>query len=381
MKRSLLSLLTVTAAILAGTPAPQAGAAEVRTYVVSLEPAAATRSGSSTRELARRLAARYDGTIKHVYTSALQGFAASMSARNARKLAEDPLVAAVEASRVVRPMAVPSWGLDRIDQRRLPLDGKAVQGGSAAGVTAYLVDSGILRTHEEFGGRARYGFDAIDSDAVADDCYGHGTHVAGILGGRTYGVAKDVSMVAVKVLDCQGNGATADIVAAVDWITRNARRPAVVNMSLESASSEIMDTAVEGSLDTGLVYVVAAGNRGGDACRRSPSGVRAAVTVGATTMRDTKATFSNWGACVDLFAPGEDVASAWNTGDTASAVASGTSMASPHVAGAAALLLRTRPEATPAEIARLIQNQATKGVLTDIGATSENSLLYVEDVL
>ncbi|MEV0586817.1 S8 family serine peptidase [Nonomuraea sp. NPDC050310] len=355
------------------------------TYVVALRRAPDGDAGR-VGDQAARLARKYGGRIHHVYAAALRGFSATMTPAQARRLAADRRVARVEPNRVFTARTavsragsvapVTSWGLDRVNQRGLPLDGLALRGGSAAGVTAYVIDSGLRTTHTEFGGRAKHGFDAIESDSVAQDCFGHGTHVAATLGGATYGVAKDVGLVAVRVLDCDGTGTTADMVAGIDWVTRNATRPAVVNMSLQSGRSRVIDRAVRSSIASGLPYVVAAGNGGQDACRVSPAWVREAITVGASTRTDTRGAFSNRGRCLDLFAPGAEIPSAWNNDDNGIRTASGTSMASPHVAGAVALLLGAQPQATPAQLHRSLLSAAT---ISDFDGGSPGRLLYIAD--
>ncbi|WP_206184459.1 S8 family peptidase [Thermoactinospora rubra] len=346
---------------------------------MALRPVSGTGAEAQTRAVAADLAVRHNGVLQHVYTSAIQGFSLRMRSADAMALAMDSRVAVIEPNRPLRAGAAPSWGLDRVNQRSLPLDGRRVHGPSASGVTAYVIDSGVRVTHRDFGGRARHGYDAVDRDPVADDCSGHGTHVAGTLAGRRYGVARDAAVVAVRVLDCEGRGTTADVVAGIDWVTRNARLPAVANVSILGSPGDILDTAVANSIAEGITYVVAAGNSDEDACGSSPARVGAALTVGATTASDTRAPFSNWGRCVDLFAPGALITSAWNTGDGASSTLSGTSMAAPHVAGAAALLLAIHPSATPAQVAQMLIGQATGGALSDVGAGSPNLLLYAED--
>ncbi|WP_219825766.1 S8 family peptidase [Nonomuraea typhae] len=354
-----------------------AAASAAGTYVVALRrPPDGDVAGAEAR--AEAMTGRYGGRVHHVYASALRGFSVAMSADQAARLAANPRVAMVERNQVFSPQATP-WGLDRVNQRNLPLDDVALRGGSASGVTAYVLDSGLRVTHSEFGGRAGHGYDALDDDLVADDCYGHGTHVAGILGGRTYGVAKDVGLVAVRVLDCAGFGTTADIVAGIDWVTRHAREPAVVNLSLQAGKSRAIDRAVRSSVATGLPYVVSAGNQGRDACDASPSGVAEAITVGASTDADERAPFSNDGRCVDLFAPGAAIPSAWITDDESSFTVSGTSMAAPHVAGAVALMLAGRPGSTPADIAARLAEESTKNVISGLRGESPNRLLFVED--
>ncbi|MFD2762652.1 S8 family peptidase [Micromonospora eburnea] len=337
-------------------------------YIVVLTDAAvggraATRQ-AAVRGTARNLASRYGANLGRVYDSALNGFSVTLSEPAARRLAADPAVAYVEQDRTVSATATqinPPWGLDRIDQRGLPLDGTYRYTTTGGGVTAYIIDTGIRITHVEFAGRAGYGYNAIDGSSVADDCNGHGTHVAGIVGGKTYGVAKGVRLVAVRVLDCAGSGTTAGVIAGVDWVTRDHRpgQPAVANMSLGGGRSTALDSAVANSIASGVTYAVAAGSSNDDACRYSPPAVSTAIRVGATQSNDARASFSNWGACVDLYAPGVNIPSAWHSGDTVANVLSGTSMAAPHVAGGAARVLQTNPAWTPAQVKSYLIGTAT----------------------
>jgi subtilisin family serine protease len=300
--------------------------------------------------LARRLAARYDGHLDRVYDDALDGFAARLDESAARRLAADPAVAWVEQDHLIRPTATqedPPWGLDRIDSPTA-LDRTYRYTGTGTGVRAYVVDSGIRRSHAEFGGRAV-------------DCTGHGTHAAGTIGGRTFGVAKDVTLVAVRVHGCTG-GSLAQLVDGIDWVTGDhlPGRPAVANLSLSGSASATLDAALAGSIADGVTYAVAAGNADGDACRYSPGALPAALTVGAVQQSGLRATFSNHGACVDLHAPGVGISSAWHTGDTASHALTGTSSAAPFVAGAAARLLGANPGWSPGQVhAHLIGTAAT----------------------
>ena len=333
---------------------------------------------------ARALADRHGAAVRVTFSHALRGFSATMTERQARQIAADPAVAYVQPNVVHRVRATqpnpPTYGLDRIDQRNLPLDSAYSYSRTASNVRAYIIDTGIRTSHADFGGRAVSGFDAIDGGA-ADDCNGHGTHVAGTVGGSAYGVAKGVRLVAVRVLGCDGSGTTEQVVAGIDWVTANAVKPAVANMSLGGSADAVLDDAVRRSIASGVTYAVAAGN--GllgllplDACTQSPARVAEALTVSATDRTDRRAIWANLGSCVDVFAPGIDITSAWHTGNTATNTISGTSMASPHVAGAAALYLAGRPTATPAQVHAAIVGNATQGVVANPGLGSPNRLLH-----
>ena len=332
-------------------------------YIVMLEPEAVP---------SEELTAKYGGKVTADYPT-VRGFHARMTAAQARRLAADPAVRYVEQDAVATPDA--SWGPDRIDQRALPLS-KSYTAGSAANVTVYVIDSGIRTTHREFGGRARDGWDFVDRDARAGDCNGHGTHVAGTIGGATHGVAGDVRLVGVRVLDCKGKGSYSTIMAGIDWVTQHATLPAVANLSLGGTVSKAMDDAVNRAIAKGVTVVAAAGNDNRDACRQSPARTPAAITVGATDRTDTRASFSNYGSCLDLFAPGARIEAASSASDTATKLMSGTSMASPHVTGAAALVLGARPGSTPAQVRDELVGRAVTGAVRSPGAGSPNRFLY-----
>ncbi|GAB3439609.1 S8 family peptidase [Actinophytocola sediminis] len=374
---------TAVPAVAEGTVIGTAGPAAIRDsyLVVYADAALATQD---VDPLTDRLAADYDATVEHTYRHALHGFAGTLTERAARRLAADPAVAYVEQDSVVTAAGTqpdpPSWGLDRIDQRDLPLDNSFSYQNTAANVTAYVIDSGIFGAHQDFGGRVTWGTNTVDDNDT--DCDGHGTHVAGSLGGATYGVAKQVRLVAVKVFDCDGNGTLAGMVAGVDWVTgHHTGGPAVANMSLSVGGSPVMDDATQASIADGVTYVVAAGNgnfNGGvDACLRSPARLPAAITAGASSDNDHIAYYSNYGTCVDLFAPGDSITSAGIAGDTATETWSGTSMATPQTAGAAAILLSADPTLTPAQVADAIVADATPDRMPHVGPGSPNRLLHV----
>jgi PKD repeat protein len=366
---------------LSASPASQAGAAIADEYIVVFRDDVADPPG-----LAKQLAAVHGASVRFTYQRALKGFAAHMSAAAAQALQNNPNVSFVEQDQTVAAIASETllngqpWGLDRIDQTSSTLNGTYNYTDTGLGVVAYIIDTGIRTTHSEFGGRASGGFTAIADGNGMNDCNGHGTHVSGTVGGSTYGVAKAVTLVAVRVLDCSGSGSTAGVIAGIDWVTANHATPAVANMSLGGGASSSLDLAVNNSIGAGVGYAIAAGNgnQAGiaqNACNYSPARVGAAMTIGATTTADSKTSWSNYGSCVDWFAPGNGIKSAWNTDDNATNTISGTSMATPHVTGVAALYLQSHPNATPQQLRDALYAATLKGVVTNSNTTN-NHLLY-----
>lgn len=351
-------------------------------YIVVLKKGIAQKgvAGHSVPDVAAALRAQYGGTLVRSYEHALEGFVIDLPAAALAKLKADPQVAYVESDRIgsiVASQSNATWGLDRIDQRQLPLNQTYDYPNQAGqGVHAYVIDTGIYAGHPEFGGRVIPGVDFYDNDANPDDCHGHGTHVAGTIGSSTYGVAKAVTLHSIRVCDCYGFCPTSQIIAGVDYVTNNHISPAVVNISLRTPYSQAENDAVTNSIAAGVTYGIAAANDYQDACLTSPGSTPNAITVAATDSTDTKASFSNFGTCVDIFAPGVDVTSTWITPLLTNTI-SGTSMASPHVVGAAALYLGANPSATPAQVANALTTQATPNVVQNPGTGSPNRLLYM----
>ncbi|MPS60828.1 MULTISPECIES: S8 family peptidase [Acinetobacter] len=335
------------------------------------------------KDFAQNIAKQHGGRILQSYDSALKGFAIYLpdTAGTAfiEAMKKNPQVLSVENDTVVNIDATtqtnPDWGLDRIDQKALPLNSTYSYSQTGTGTTAYIVDTGILSTHQEFSGRVLSGYTAISDGNGTTDCNGHGTHVAGTVGGTTYGVAKNVKLVPVRILGCDGSGASSNVIAGLDWILKNGSKPAVVNMSLGGAASSSLDSAVENLYNNGYVMVVAAGNSNTDACTSSPARTSNAITVAATDNTDTRASYSNYGSCVDIFAPGSQINSSWIGSNTTTKVLNGTSMATPHVAGVVAELLQITPTATPQTITSNLLNQATSDVVKNPSG-SPNRLLY-----
>ena len=332
-------------------------------------------------ELATRLVGRHGGIKRFTYTHALKGFAAQLPDAAVEALRLNPSVDYIEQDQVMRAITVQTaatWGIDRVDQRDLPLSTTYEYNADGSGVTAYIIDTGIRFDHVEFGGRAVTGFDAVTIGGTAGDCHGHGTHVAGTVGGTRYGVAKNVRLVAVRVLNCWGSGTTSGVIAGIDWVTADhaAGAPAAANMSLGGGASTALDNAVINSIADGVTYGVAAGNDNADACLSSPARAAPALTVASTTSTDARSSFSNVGTCVDIFAPGSGITSAWVTSPTATNTISGTSMATPHIVGAAVLYLQMNNAATPADVELALENNATPNKVTNPGTGSPNLLLF-----
>ncbi|HEX5703522.1 MAG TPA: S8 family peptidase [Pyrinomonadaceae bacterium] len=349
-------------------------------YVVVLDDSVIGERGeySIAGYMAEDMARTYRGKLKHVYKHAMNGFSVEMSEEDAEKMAQDYRVLFVEEDGIYTTDATqtnPPWGLDRIDQRNRPLSATYTYNWTGSGVRVYVIDTGIRTAHTQFGGRASNVFDVNGGDG--QDCNGHGTHVAGTVGGSTYGVAKSALLRGVRVFGCGSTTSTSNIIAGVNYVTANRILPAVANMSVGGPASSSMDTAVNNLINSGVTVAVAAGNsNGANACNYSPARVANAITVGSTTSTDARSSFSNIGTCLDLFAPGSSILSAWYTSNTATATLSGTSMASPHVAGVAALYKQANPSASPSTIRNAIVNNATTGVVTNAGTGSPNRLLY-----
>ncbi|MGO1050252.1 S8 family serine peptidase [Crossiella sp. CA198] len=387
--KALLALgLLAPALTLGATAAAQAAPAEGTVvqakqhwgdqYIVMLREDVATAQASSAA-----LAQRYGGELRSSYTHTLRGFSVrGMTEQQARRLAADPAVKSVHQDGTARGADTqpnPTWGLDRVDQKNLPLDRKYTYPNTGSGVTAYDIDSGIDPGNPEYEGRASMGKDFFGGNGY--DCHGHGSHTAGTLGSKTYGVAKKIKIVGLKVLGCNNSGPDSGIIDAVEWVTANAKKPAVANMSLTMDAPGVGDEAVKASVASGVVYTVAAGNNAGNACNTSPARVPEVITVGGTNSMDNRYSGSNTGTCVDIFGPAENVISIskGNSGGGTTGM-TGTSMAAPHVGGAAALYLAANPGASPKQVRDALVNGATDGVIRNVGAGSPNKLLNVSGI-
>ena len=353
---------------------PKGGEPILNSYIVVYKDAVQDVDGES-----RDIAAQHGGKVKYTYKSALKGMAVEMSAAQAAALASDQRVSYVEQDQVMSISTVQSnatWGIDRIDQRALPLSGTYTYNADGTGVTVYIIDTGINFTHAEYSGRASTGIDEITAGGTAADCNGHGSHVSGTVGGTTYGVAKNVKLVAVRVLDCSGSGSNSGVIAGIDWVTANRVLPAAANMSLGGGYSATLNSAVDRSTAAGVTYAIAAGNSTADACQSSPASASTSITVGATDINDAFASFSNYGSCVHINGPGVNITSAWIGSNTATNTISGTSMATPHVAGTAALYLQVNPTATAAQVRSALTSNATPNVISGVPAGTPNLLDY-----
>lgn len=323
------------------------------------------------------VAAAVGATPRYVYDAAINGFAATLNAGQVRALQHNPNVVAIEPDQEVHATTTqsptPSWGLDRIDQRNLPLNNSFTYNHTGSTVTAYVIDTGILMTHPDFGGRASFGFDALGGNGV--DCNGHGTHVSGTIGGNTYGIAKQVRLKAVRVLNCSGSGSFSGVIAGINWVTNNSPGPAVANMSLGGGFSSSVNSAVASLSNSGVLVAVAAGNSAANACNSSPSSEPTAVTTAASDRTDHSASFTNFGSCVDLYGPGVSITSDWLSNGTNTI--SGTSMATPHVAGVAALYKNTFGDTASSTLQTWLKNNATANVLIGVPAGTPNRLLYM----
>ncbi len=378
MKRTLALLLPLAVAACADTQAPTASIASAPllsaasggiagSYIV------AVRQGAD----ARSVAAVAGVTPQHVYGTVLNGFAATLNAGQLNALRHNPNVDYVEQDGVASIAATQTnatWGIDRTDQVSLPLSGTYTYATTASSVHAYIIDSGVRPTHNEFGGRASQVYNSAGGKNA--DCNGHGTHVGGTVGGTLYGIAKQVNIYGVKVLGCSGSGSWSGVIAGMDWVAANHRKPAVANMSLGGGTNTSVNNAAVNLMNAGVFLAVAAGNDGADACNSSPASAPGAMTVGASSSSDTRASWSNFGSCVNLYAPGVGITSAWHSSNTSTNTISGTSMASPHVAGVAALYKATFGDASQATINNWLANTATPNLISGNPAGTPNLLLF-----
>lgn len=395
-------LSAISFAVMAGIGATNVSAAEVLMandqskaikdqYIVVFDTPAVLNAGdgnaianfASTQ--ARTLQSQYNVTVTKGFNGVLNGVVIKADATQLRQLSKNSNIKYIEQDQVVTvtpPMttagdqASPTWGIDRVDQRNLPLDSNYHYDFDGSGVTAYVIDTGVRITHNEFGNRASHGYDFVDNDNDATDCNGHGTHVAGTIGGSAYGVAKNVNIVGVRVLGCDGSGSFSGVISGIDWVKNNASGPSVANMSLGGGASQSVDDAVNNAVAAGVSFVVAAGNDNSNACNYSPARAADAITVGSTTSSDSRSSFSNYGSCLDIYAPGSSITSAWYNSDSSTNTISGTSMAAPHVAGAVALYLDEDPSLSPAQVDALLGNRASSGKVSDAKSGSPNELLF-----
>jgi subtilisin family serine protease len=376
-------VVAAIAAVIVSSASAASQAPSTNSYIVTF-----TDDVADPGAIAAEHARDHQAEVSFVYSHALKGYAATVTDRGLSAIARDRRVANVERdgiASIVDTQDPAVWGLDRIDQRSRSLNGKyTTNAADGTGVTAYIIDTGILTSHNEFGGRAVVGVDTVGGGPTGQDCNGHGTHVAGTVGGITYGVAQGVTLVAVRVLNCAGSGSWSGVIAGIDWVSghHQAGQPAVANMSLGGSASTAVDTAVKNSIAAGVSYAIAAGNGNfvgiaQDACKSSPARVPAAMTVSATDQTDRKASWANYGKCVDWFAPGVGITSAWSDGDSATKTISGTSMATPHTAGVAALYLQLYPGATPTQVRDALYANTTKGVVSS-SKTTNNHLLFTD---
>jgi serine protease len=353
-------------------------------YIVVLKDQVASLASENSRaprvaDMARQMASQHGAQVTRTFSHALRGFVVQANDKALERLLLDDRVAYVEEDGIVSIAATQSnatWGLDRIDQRDLPLNSTYVYDTTASNVNTYIIDTGVLGSHTQFSGRMIGGYTAISDGNGTNDCNGHGTHVAGTVAGSTHGVAKGARISPIRVLGCNGSGTNSGVIAGMDWVTANHVKPAVANMSLGGGASQATDDAVTRMHNAGVTVVVAAGNDNSNACNYSPARAPVAITVGSTQNNDARSSFSNFGTCLDIFAPGTNITSAWHTGTSATNTISGTSMASPHVAGVAALYLANNPSATPTQVTNALINNSTANKVTSAGTGSPNRLLY-----
>jgi len=394
MSRSHLTVRLAGVFLLAATLLSTTHASELRTtnepidgqYIVVLKDSSARLVNESAASrlptvasVASSMASTHGAELRGSFSHVVRGFVVQADDKSLERLLLDERVAYVEEDGIVSINATQNnatWGLDRVDQRDLPLSGSYTYNTTASNVHTYIIDTGVLGSHNEFSGRMGNGYTAINDGRGTTDCNGHGTHVAGTVAGSTYGVAKSATVHPVRVLGCNGSGTNSGVIAGMDWVAANRSLPAVANMSLGGGASSTTDNAVANMRSAGVTVVVAAGNDNQDACNSSPARSSAAITVGSTTSTDSRSSFSNWGTCVDVFAPGSSITSAWYTSNSATNTISGTSMASPHVAGIAALYLAENPSASPTAVENAIYSSASQNKISSIGSGSPNLLAY-----